>query len=143
MNCLTSDQNTYYKAFPYLFYTLNSYSGGFYGLMWRIDVFFDSEQYRCFRFAGRSGRRSVSWSQGTTGRTLVYGENTLDVGSSNGNSFAILKDPAGAYYLYKFRAVGSGPTKLNCYTIGAGAVDFDKADFYAALLPGEQWCIMP
>ena len=29
VNCLTSDQNTYYKAFPYLFYTLNSYSGGF------------------------------------------------------------------------------------------------------------------
>ena len=29
VNCLTSDQNTYYTAFPYLFYTLNSYSGSF------------------------------------------------------------------------------------------------------------------
>ena len=132
VNCLTSDQNTYYKAFPYLFYTLNSYSGGF--------LWFDVENQR---FLTVKNSIAVSdlledqagdpfpWNQGTTGRTLVYGENTLDVGSSNGNSFAILKDPAGAYYLYKFRAVGSGPTKLNCYTIGAGAVDFDKADFYA------------
>lgn len=39
VNCLTSDQNTYYKAFPYLFYTLNSYSGGFLWFVWRIDVF--------------------------------------------------------------------------------------------------------
>ena len=132
VNCLTSDQNTYYKAFPYLFYTLNSYSGSF--------LWFDVENQR---FLTVKNSIAVSdlledqagdpfpWNQGTTGRTLVYGENTLDVGSSNGNSFAILKDPAGTYYLYKFRAVGSGPTKLNCYTIGAGAVDFDKADFYA------------
>lgn len=101
VNCLTSDQNTYYKAFPYLFYTLNSYSGSF--------LWFDVENQR---FLTVKNSIAVSdlledqagdpfpWNQGTTGRTLVYGENTLDVGSSNGNSFAILKDPAGTYYLY-------------------------------------------
>ena len=90
VNCLTSDQNTYYKAFPYLFYTLNSYSGSF--------LWFDVENQR---FLTVKNSIAVSdlledqagdpfpWNQGTTGRTLVYGENTLDVGSSNGNSFAI------------------------------------------------------
>ena len=132
VNCLTSDQDTYYKAFPYLFYTLSNYSGGF--------LWFDVENQRFLIVKGPIGVSDLledqagdpfPWNQGTTGRTLVYGENTLDVGSSNGNSFAILKDPAGKYYIYKFRAVGSGPTKLNCYTLGSGAVDFDRADFYA------------
>ena len=68
VNCLTSDQNTYYKAFPYLFYTLNSYSGGFLWFDVENQTFSDGEeQYRCFRFAGRSGRRSVPLEPGNDG----------------------------------------------------------------------------
>jgi hypothetical protein len=67
VNCLTSDQNTYYKAFPYLFYTLNSYSGGF--------LWFDVENRR---FLTVKNSIAVSdlledqagdpfpWNQGTT-----------------------------------------------------------------------------
>lgn len=126
VNCLTSDQNTYYKAFPYLFYTLNSYSGGF--------LWFDVENRR---FLTVKNSIAVSdlledqagdpfpWNQGTTGRTLVYGENTLDVGSSNGNSFAILKDPAGAYF-YAF----SSRRTVVYYAVGATlhAYDYNKGN---------------
>lgn len=126
VNCLTSDQNTYYKAFPYLFYTLNSYSGGF--------LWFDVENRR---FLTVKNSIAVSdlledqagdpfpWNQGTTGRTLVYGENTLDVGSSNGNSFAILKDPAGA----DFYAFSSRRTVVY-YAVGATlhAYDYNKGN---------------
>lgn len=126
VNCLTSDQNTYYKAFPYLFYTLNSYSGGF--------LWFDVENQR---FLTVKNSIAVSdlledqagdpfpWNQGTTGRTLVYGENTLDVGSSNGNSFAILKDPAGAYF-YAF----SSRRTVVYYAVGATlhAYDYNKGN---------------
>ncbi len=126
VNCLTSDQNTYYKAFPYLFYTLNSYSGGF--------LWFDVEN-RCFLTVKNSIAVSdlledqagdpFPWNQGTTGRTLVYGENTLDVGSSNGNSFAILKDPAGAYF-YAF----SSRRTVVYYAVGATlhAYDYNKGN---------------
>ena len=126
VNCLTSDQNTYYKAFLYLFYTLNSYSGGF--------LWFDVENRR---FLTVKNSIAVSdlledqagdpfpWNQGTTGRTLVYGENTLDVGSSNGNSFAILKDPAGAYF-YAF----SSRRTVVYYAVGATlhAYDYNKGN---------------
>lgn len=126
VNCLTSDQNTYYKAFPYLFYTLNSYSGGF--------LWFDVENRR---FLTVKNSIAVSdlledqagdpfpWNQGTTGRTLVYGENTLDVGSSNGNSFAILKDPAEAYF-YAF----SSRRTVVYYAVGATlhAYDYNKGN---------------
>lgn len=126
VNCLTSDQNTYYKAFPYLFYTLNSYSGGF--------LWFDVENRR---FLTVKNSIAVSdlledqagdpfpWNQGTTGRTLVYGENTLDVGSSNGNSFAILKDPAGAYF-YAF----SSRRTVVYYAVGSTlhAYDYNKGN---------------
>lgn len=126
VNCLTSDQNTYYKAFPYLFYTLNSYSGGF--------LWFDVENRR---FLTVKNSIAVSdlledqagdpfpWNQGTTGRTLVYGEKTLDVGSSNGNSFAILKDPAGA----DFYAFSSRRTVVY-YAVGATlhAYDYNKGN---------------
>lgn len=126
VNCLTSDQNTYYKAFPYLFYTLNSYSGSF--------LWFDVENRR---FLTVKNSIAVSdlledqagdpfpWNQGTTGRTLVYGENTLDVGSSNGNSFAILKDPAGAYF-YAF----SSRRTVVYYAVGATlhAYDYNKGN---------------
>ena len=73
------------------------------------------------------------WNQATTGRTLVYAENTrnTDGGSTNGNSFAIMKDKSNTHFIYKFYANGTAPAKRAAYTILAMATDFDKADFYA------------
>jgi len=74
-----------------------------------------------------------SWNQAPTGRHLVYAENTrnTDGGSTNGNSFAIMKDGANIHYVYKFYASGTVPATRDAYTILPKAIDFDKADFYA------------
>lgn len=72
------------------------------------------------------------WNQATTGRTLVYAENTRNTeGSANGNSFAIMKDKSNTHFIYKFYANGTAPSKRAAYTVSAIATDFDKADFYA------------
>ena len=135
VNCLKDDPKTYFKAAPYLFYTLNNYNG----FLW-----FDVENNR-FLKVGSFDTSSSSmddheedvfpWNQGKLQRTLVYGENTLDGGNSDGNSFTIMKDPSGQYYIYKFFAAaplwGEGPTKRGCYTVTPIAVNFDKAEFFA------------
>ncbi|MFR1240966.1 MAG: hypothetical protein ACLSDJ_07495, partial [Butyricimonas faecihominis] len=64
---------------------------------------------------------------------MVYGENTFntDGGSTDGNSFALLKDGVGEFYIYKFY-VSSSVAKRDSYTVVRSvATDFDKADFYA------------
>ncbi|RZM25696.1 MAG: hypothetical protein EOO88_18375 [Pedobacter sp.] len=73
------------------------------------------------------------WNQAQTGRTLVYAENTrnTDGGSTNGNSFAIMKDPANVHHIYKFYASGAAPAKRAAYIVKPIATDFDKASFYA------------
>lgn len=73
------------------------------------------------------------WNQATTGRSLVYAENTRnsDGGSSNGNSFAIMKDKSNTHFIYKFYANVAAPEKRAMYTVSAAATNFDKADFYA------------
>lgn len=130
VNCLSTDVNTYYEAFPYLFYTLNNY-GGF--------VWFDVQNKRFLKvgsFASNSSLMEDSaddpfpWNQGSTERMLVYGENGLNGGNSSGVSFAIMKDPAGSYYIYKFLAT-SNPTKESCYTITPVAANFEQAEHYA------------
>lgn len=73
------------------------------------------------------------WNQAGTGRKLIYAENTrnTDGGSTNGNTFAIMKDNNNKCFIYKFYANGTNPAKRDFYTIKSIAVDFDKADFYA------------
>lgn len=74
------------------------------------------------------------WNQGTTGRKLVYAENTRNYedGSTAGNSFALMKDAANEFHVYKFYANGAfSPVKIAYFKIKPTAEDFDKAKIYA------------
>src|SRR5699024_10573056 len=72
------------------------------------------------------------WNQ-PAGRTLVYAENTrnTDGGSTNGNSFAIMKNADNTCLIYKFYANGTNPAKRGAYEVKPMATDFEKADHYA------------
>jgi hypothetical protein len=125
------------KAAPYIMYPINS-MGSF--------VWYDQDNQRFMNFPtliAVANTPSVTltdvvtdifpWNQAATGRKLVYAENTrnTDGGSTNGNSFAIMKDNSNQCFIYKFYANGAAPAKRGFYTIKPMAVDFDKADFYA------------
>lgn len=102
-------QNVLYKAFPFIF-SAPGYVNGF--------ILYDTDQDRFLRM-GTFDSYSIElsdkpedvfpWNQAGTGRKLVYGENTMntDGGGSNGNSFALLKDAAGQFYIYEFYAYSS------------------------------------
>lgn len=120
---------------PFLFYAIGNMSS----IMW-----YDTENGRFMNYAtfgiGTFSVRPTDnvadafpWNQATVGRTLVYGENTrnTDGGSTNGNSFAVMKDNSNNHYIYKFYASGATPFKRDFYTVKPIATDFDKADFYA------------
>lgn len=134
VNYETSNPGVWLKAKPYLWYGLNTYSG---------FVWYDETNERFMRVTNSYVSSSepmddvdgdpFDWDQQKTGRTLVYGENTFntDGGSTNGNSFALLKDNSGNFYIYKFY-VTTSVAKRDAYTISPSvATDFDKADFYA------------
>ena len=121
-------------AFPFVFYPLKSY----YGVVW-YDTVND-------RFLRATTTSTVSytmndrdsdpfpWNQGTTGRKLIYGENTYnkDGGNSYGNSFALMKDQQGEYFIYKMDAYGSSPAKKGAYHIDSDiATEFANATMYA------------
>jgi hypothetical protein len=125
------------KAAPYLMYPV----GAMNSFMW-----YDIANQRFMNFSSMiavqatpsvtltdGGSDAFPWNQGATGRKLVYAENTrnTDGGSTNGNSFAIMKDNSNQCFIYKFYANGTTPAKRNLYTIKPLAVNFDKADFYA------------
>lgn len=63
------------------------------------------------------------WDQKGTGRTIVWGGNTLD---ATGHSVALMKDEEGKYFLYKFIAGPYSFTKKGCYEI-----DLDVAPHFA------------
>ena len=122
------------KTAPFLFYPIGTMTS----MMW-----YDTEGQRFMNYATFTGAYSTiptdntadvfPWNQSSTGRTLVYGENTrnTDGGSTNGNSFAIMKDNSNNHYIYKFYASGATPVKRDLYTVSSIATDFDKASFYA------------
>lgn len=73
------------------------------------------------------------WDQSGVGRTLQFAQNSTntDGGSTQGNSFALMRDKAtGDYYVYKFY-VFTSIAKIDCYTAGKVATDLDKAEFHA------------
>ncbi|WP_165760308.1 PKD-like family lipoprotein [Niastella populi] len=125
------------KAAPYFWYAIANY-GSSPSMMW-----YDTDNQRFMVYANFVAANSTapadvagdifSWNLASQGRTLVYGENSrnTDNGSTNGNSFAIVKDNTGAHYIYKFYATGTAPQKRDLYTVSPIAIDFDKADFYA------------
>ncbi|SEM26249.1 PKD-like family protein [bacterium A37T11] len=126
---------TLLKAAPYLLYPLGNMSS----MLW-----YDSQNQRFMNYSSfilNTASQTLAdapgdifpWNQAASGRSLVYAENTrnTDGGSTNGNSFAILKDQSNQHFIYKFYANGSTPAKRDFYAIKPIATDFDKADFYA------------
>lgn len=134
INRVATAQNVRIPAAPYLLYAPNNMTT----VMW-----YDTVNQRFLNYSGFGlGTASTvladketdvfPWNQGSTGRKLVYAENTreIDGSSLNGNSFAIMKDAANVHHIYKFYAV-TVPVKRAAYVVLPLARDFDKADFYA------------
>lgn len=133
VNHPSGDFSTWFKAKPYLLYSLKNWNG---------FVYYDETNERFLKVGAYNDYSAVMadnagdpfpWNQAGTNRTMVYGENTFntDGGSGNGNSFVIMKDKTdNSFYIYKFYAVAS-PVKRDFYSVKPVATDFDKADFYA------------
>lgn len=122
-----------YKAFPYVF----SAPGYVYGF-----VLYDTDNDRFLRMGtfdtytrelpDKDGD-VFPWEQKAAGRKLIYGENTMNVdgGSSNGNSFALMKDGSDRFYIYKFYAYSSA-VKRGGYTINTSmATNLNQAQLFA------------
>lgn len=133
VNRLEADFSKRLKAAPYFWYSIASLNT----LMW-----YDTENHRFLNITNvgintfssmptDNATDPFPWKQ--TDRTLVYGENTrnTDGGSTNGNSFAIMKGAGGKHFIYKFYASGTTPQKRDLYEVSPIAIDFDKADSYA------------
>ncbi len=135
INRVATAQEVRIPAAPYLLYA----TGAMTTAMWYDTVNDRFLNYSGFGFGTSStvlpdvAGAVFPWNQGTTGRKLVYAENTrnTDGGSTNGNSFTIMKDPANAHHIYKFYANGAAPAKRAAYVVSSIARDFDKANFYA------------
>lgn len=137
INRLTSNYSKRIKAANYFWYPIINY-----GLS-STFTWFDTENQRFLLYSSFAYDYSVTMTDGATdifawnlasqNRSLVYGENTrnTDNNSTNGNSFAIVKDNTGQHYIYKFYANGTAPVKRDLYTVSSIATDFDKANFYA------------
>ena len=122
-----------FRTYPYIFASLGYVSGG---------VLYDVDNNRFVRYTSFASNSTAlldnnndvfPWIQ-PEGRTLVYGENTMDTeGGSRGNSFALMKDAGtGTYFIYKFYAYGSSVQKRAGYEIKSSlATDIDKAEFFA------------
>lgn len=128
-NRLATDYYNILHAFPFLFYPLK----GYYGVVW-YDV--DNDRFLRITTTGTTSTLLVDnasdpfpWNQAGTGRKLVYGENTYNTDGNNysGNSFALMKDNQGQFFIYKMYAYGSGPRKVGAYQI-----DLSKAPGFAA-----------
>ncbi len=126
---------TLIKSAPYLFYSI----GNLNSLLW-----YDRDKNRFMNFTSLGFNLTSDiltdgendpfpWDQTASGRKLIYGENSrnTDGGSTQGNSFAIMKDAQNNCFIYKFYANGATPSKRNLYKIKALAIDFGKADHYA------------
>lgn len=133
VNRLATAQEVRLPAAPYLIYTTGNFS---------TFIWYDTKNQRFLNYASGIGTASTlltdgpnddfPWNQ-PSGRTLVYAENTRnsDGGSTNGNSFAIMKNTDNTCLIYKFYASGSNPAKRGAYAVKPIARDFDKAKCYA------------
>jgi len=137
INRLATNYSKRIKAAPYFWYPIINY-----GLSASF-TWFDTENQRFLLYSSFANDYSSTMTDGATdiwawdlasqNRSLVYGENTrnTDNNSTNGNSFAIVKDNTGQHYIYKFYANLTAPVKRDLYTVLPIATDFDKAGFYA------------
>ena len=133
INRVATNQAERLPAAPYALHAINNMSS----LVW-----YDTRYNRFLNYSSFTALASSTISDAPTdafpwnqpaGRTLVYAENTrnTDGGSTNGNSFSIMKDANGAHHIYKFYASGATPAKRAYYAVKPIATDFDKANFYA------------
>jgi hypothetical protein len=134
VNRLATAQDVRIPAAPYLLYPINNMSS----VMW-----YDTQNNRFLNYTGIGiavasttltdvAGSVFPWNQ-PAGRTLVYAENTrnTDGGSTNGNSFTVMKDADNTHHIYKFYANGTNPAKRAMYTVKPIATDFAKAKFFA------------
>ncbi|RHR79029.1 PKD-like family lipoprotein [Odoribacter sp. AF15-53] len=133
MNRASKTQDVLFKAYPYIF----SAPGYVYGA-----VLYDTDDNRFLRFGTfDTYSRELSDAAGDVfpwiqpeGRMLWYAENTMDTegGSSNGNSFALMKDTeTGQFHIYKFYAYSSA-LKRGYYEIKSSlATDLARAELFA------------
>ena len=130
INRTTDSPNVLFKAYPYIFASLGYAFGG---ILYNTDknqfVRYTSYSTTCSSLSDKADD-AFPWVQ-PEGRTLVYGENTMDTeGGGNGNSFALMKDAGtNGYYIYKFKASGQ---KVAGYEVNKSlATDIDKAELFA------------
>lgn len=138
-NCtikFTDPAAVFYKASPYAMHYMKSSMSG---LIW-----YDLDNDRFLSDTSPVGDKSTAltdkptdpfpWNNQSYNRKLVYGENTFntDGGSTNGNSFAVLKSTVNNNgYIYKFYAT-STPVKRGAYEVQSSlAPNFAKAAQYA------------
>lgn len=131
-NRTNDNWNELLKAKPYMMYGVNTWNG----FLWY------DETYERFMRINKFNKISFTltdlpddmfpWNQAGTGRTLVYAENTFNVdgGSEGGNSFALMKDGSGNYFIYKFY-VGEETEKRDMYEVKSVATGFAQATMYA------------
>ncbi len=139
LNCTikyTDPAAVFYKTAPYAMHYMKSSISG---LIW-----YDLDNDRFLSATSPVGDKSTAltdkdtdpfpWNNKASNRTLVYGENTFntDGGSTNGNSFAVMKSTtSNASYIYKFYAT-STPVKRSCYTVSTSlAPNFGSATNFA------------
>ncbi len=126
----------FYKTAPFAMHYIK---GSLSGLIW-----YDLDNDRFLSDTSPVGDKSTAlsdkptdpfpWNNQSFNRKFIYGENTFntDGGSTNGNSFAVMKSTVNnTGYIYKFYAT-STPVKRNCYEVsGSLAVNFTTATQYA------------
>ena len=137
-----ADGTPLFEFFPFVFYheaSNNGYTSAY--------VFYNTTD-SCFVKTQSAGTRALhcvtpgyddatdafTWNQKGTGRTMVWGGNTLN---SSGHSLALMKDEEGKYFLYKFVAGPWSFTKAGCYEIDLTvAPNFAEASHYMASASG-------
>lgn len=121
VNRTNANSEEYFKASPYLMYSLGYYRG---------LVVYDTDNDR-FTFCSSFGTTCTvlsdkptdlfPWNQGSNGRKLVYAENSRNTlnGASNGNSFALMQDQQEQYHIYMINAayLSSAPNKTGYYLV--------------------------
>ena len=133
LNCLKTDMTKYIPASEYLFYSIQSFKK-FIWYSGETNRFYKTESY-LYPYSDTLEQKSTDafpWDQKSTGRKLIYGENTWNEAQawvSDGNSFALMGDGNHAF-IYKFNV-----NKLEAqsmYEIASNvASDILTADFYA------------
>lgn len=121
INRVNESVTTYFKASPHILYAMGYFRG---------MVIYDTDADR-FTFCSTTGTYCspltdrptdiYPWNQGTNGRKMIYGENTLNNsgGASFGNSFALMKDADAEYHIYMINPayLSSAPNKTGYYLI--------------------------